>query len=123
MDIPVELTPESPTYTRPGGSSSNYHYLTRQLTVSSSGDYSFRSSSSVPLLGYVYVDRFDPSNPTANLIGQGQSDANGQLHFTVSLQVVNQLLKRVGSCIILHVKDDKQLNTNRFHSLRSEQSV
>ena len=98
MDVPVELTPESPTYTRPGGSSSNYHYFVQQLTVSSPRTYSFRSSSSFPTIGYIYADRFDPSNPTVNLIGQGQSDATGQLQINMFLEVSNQLLKRV--CIL-----------------------
>ncbi len=92
------LTISSFSYRRIGGQSSNYYYVTQQLIVSVSGYYSFTSSSSFAAYGFIYSNSFNPSNPSLNLVAQGESDANGQFQFTVFLQVAGQVSKRV--CII-----------------------
>ena len=99
MDVPAEITTDSPTYTPPGGDSSDYHYILRQMTVASSGEYSIRSSGSFPSQGFVYRDKFDPSMPTKNIVAQGRSDSNGQLQFNAYLEGSSPLSKRV--CIHL----------------------
>ena len=99
MDIPTELTTNSPTYRRPGGESSNYYYVLQELTITKSSDYTVRSSTSFPTYGYMYSDSFDPTTPTVNLIGQGQSNADGKLEFTVFLRGPSQPSKRV--CIVV----------------------
>ena len=100
MDFTTDLTTDSPTYQRPGGESLNYYYLLREVTVPSSGDYSVHSSSSFRTLGYLYANAFDPMNPMINLVGQGQSDASGQLQFDTVLQGPSQRLRRVRISII-----------------------
>ena len=108
----IELTTNSPTYRRPGAQSSNYRYLVRGVTVSSSDDYSVYISSNFAAYVYFYVDSFDPSNPTRNLIRQDPSDANGKLQFTTFLQGSSQLSKRVCTILIVHMLDIKQSNKN-----------
>lgn len=102
MDVPEEITTDSPTYSPPGSDSANHHYLLRQMTVDSSGEYSIRSSSAFPTQGYVYANNFNPSRPTENIIAQARSDANGQLQLTVDLEGSNQRSKRV--CTYLSMK-------------------
>ena len=94
-NLSITLTFISRKYRRPGGNSITYRYIALQVTVLKSGDYLFRCASLFLTYGYVYSNRFDPSNPTANLVTQGQSDANGQLQFTTFLQGSSELSKRV----------------------------
>lgn len=95
VNFTLSLTLISRAFRRPGGRSMTYRYIALQMTVSTSGTYSFRCSSLFLTLGYVYANRFDPSNPTANLVTQGQSDTNGLLQFTAFFEGSIQLSKRV----------------------------
>ena len=97
----TELTTNSGRYRRPDGESSNYFYLLRQLAVESSASYLIRCISRFVTYGYLYADNFDPLNPTVNLVGQGQSDANGLLQFSIFLDGPNLRSKRV--CIFTYI--------------------
>ena len=112
-----ELTTNSPTYRRPGGESTNYHYLVQRLTVSISGQYFVDGSSSFAVCVYLYVESFDSSNPTANLVAQGQSNLNGRLRLSFYFQGFSGLSKRVCISFILEVVDFK-LSSKRSASMR-----
>ena len=92
--------------------------------MSGFGEYSIYGSSSFATYVYLYVFDFDRSNPTTNLVGQGQSDDNGQLQFTSSLQGSSQLLKRVCIRLIFYMTDSKQANDSiTIYSMLLEKSL
>lgn len=73
------MTFNSGLFQRVGGYSDEYYYYTAfQITVSTSGTYSFTTDSDLDTVGYLYDSSFDPSDPTANLITD--DDDNGDIH-------------------------------------------
>lgn len=74
---------------------SDHIHLTRQLTVSKSGRYSFQISSQFSTKVYLYSNNFNASYPSLNLMVQSQSDSNGQVQFTTFLQGGNGLSRKV----------------------------
>ena len=80
------LSPSSPTFSRPSGSSSSsYYYQAIQTTTYTSGTYTLRSISSTGLdtYGCLYSFSFAPSNPSTNLIAC-DDDSGGGGQFSIS---------------------------------------
>lgn len=76
-----------PQYARSGTGPAVFYYETIRVTVTSSGSYNIRSSSTVDMYGYIYRNTFNPSSPSSNLLTQ-DDDSGGSFQFslTVSLQ-------------------------------------
>ena len=67
----------------------HYYYDAFRLTVATFGNYTIRSSSvtGTNLYGYLYINNFDPLNPSSNLIASDDnSGGNQQFQFTIALQ-------------------------------------
>ena len=80
------LTSGSPVFTRPEGNG-RYFYAAVQVNFPSSGNYNFRSSSTLDTYGCLYSNPFVPTTPTTNLIvSDDDSAGNNQFEFTVTAQ-------------------------------------
>jgi len=80
------LSQSSGRFTRPGGAEGSYYYQAIQVTVYTTGTYTFVSSSSMDTYGYFYSDSFDPSYPSRNLIASDDdSGGGGQFRINVTL--------------------------------------
>jgi hypothetical protein len=81
------LSSISPMFSRPNSYAGSYYYQTIQVTVYTTGTYTFTSSSSIDTYGCFYQARFDPSYPSENLIAYDDDSAgNGQFQVSGSLQ-------------------------------------
>ena len=83
------LSLTNPTYSPPHQPTPDHFYDTIRLTVATSGNYTIRSSSvtGTNLYGYLYINNFDPFNPSSNLIASDDNNGgNQQFIFTVALQ-------------------------------------
>lgn len=81
------LTSNSERFTRPAGISSRYYYQAIEVTVHTSGTYTFVSVSSMDTYGCLYRNHFHPSNPSENLIAiDDDSAGNRQFRIISSLQ-------------------------------------
>jgi hypothetical protein len=100
----MTLTTTSLKYRRIGGVSSNYYYITKQVIVSVTGYYTFTSDSTFATYCFLYLNSFDPSNPSSNLVTQGHNSAGtGQLQFTVYLAVAATASKRVCTSFLVYI--------------------
>ena len=54
------------------------------LTVSTSGNYTIQSNSSIDTYGYIYNNTFNPANRTLNML-QSNDDGAGNTQFLLSL--------------------------------------
>ncbi len=71
------LTANSPTYTRNGGSGT-FYYQALEVHVSTTGTYTFQSSSSIgDTFGYLYQGNFYTSYPQYNIVRQDDDGAGG----------------------------------------------
>lgn len=71
-------------FSRPNGDGhSNYYYQAIQVTIYTSGTYTFRSISSIDTYGCFYEFSFDPLNPSRNLI-ICDDDGGGPQQFLIS---------------------------------------
>ncbi|CAF3781040.1 unnamed protein product [Adineta steineri] len=82
------LSSTNPVFCRPGGGSSGYfYYQAIQVTVSTSGRYSFISTDAMDSFGCLYSDSVDPSYPSQNLITTDDDGAGrGQFRINANLQ-------------------------------------
>jgi hypothetical protein len=97
------LTLGSGTFSRAGGSGSNYYYEAIQINVNTTGIYTFISQSNtresnmdttdtstfvsqgyMDTYGYIYQDSFYPSNPAVNSLQQDDDNA-GHLQFRLTV--------------------------------------
>ena len=62
------LNASSAIYFRESCGIAKHYYQVLQINVSVSGHYGFRSSSSMVVYGYLYRERFNPIDPSRNLI-------------------------------------------------------
>ncbi|CAF3759357.1 unnamed protein product, partial [Rotaria sordida] len=67
------LTNRSSTFTRHGGSGT-FYYEAIQVTVYTTGIYTFRSICTIDTYGYLYVNSFNPNNVTSNLVTSNDDD-------------------------------------------------
>ena len=75
-------------YSRVRFNHSNYYYEAIAVIVSKSDFYILTSNSSIDLYGHLYKDRFDPFNPTNNLIAwYGKCCNKSQFKFTFELLI------------------------------------
>ena len=72
----------SQKYDRTGGANPFYYFEAIQVTVSTSSNYSFRSSSTIDTYAYLYYDTFDPYCTTTNLLQQND-DGGWNLQFLI----------------------------------------
>lgn len=102
------LTSSSSIYYRPNGESSRYYYyLAIKMTTSISGRYVFTSSSGIDTVGYLYLDSFDPSKPTLNLLND--DDDSGDI-----VQFRMQAYLNPGRTYILVVTTHRPHDVGRF---------
>ncbi|CAF1226151.1 unnamed protein product [Rotaria sordida] len=83
------LSSSSPVFIRPDSWLDDYSYFQAiQVTISTTGMYTFISDSVMDTVGYIYDTPFDPSNPLANLItdDDDSGDSVYQFHIDVNLQ-------------------------------------
>ncbi|CAF1233750.1 unnamed protein product [Adineta steineri] len=81
------LLSSSQSFARPDYSSTSYYYEAIQVTVRTSGRYSFTSISSYDTYGYLYNDPFNPSKPSRNLIASDDDSGNShQFRINATLQ-------------------------------------
>jgi hypothetical protein len=81
------LSSISPMFSRPNSYAGSYYYQTIQVTVYTTGTYTFTSTSSIDTYGCFYEVPFDPSYPSENLITYDDDSAgNGQFRISRSLQ-------------------------------------
>ncbi|CAF5034304.1 unnamed protein product, partial [Rotaria socialis] len=81
------LWPANLKFNRPNADKRDYYYYDAiQITVYTSGAYTFTSKSYFGAVGYLYESSFDPSNPSNNLIHFGDVvGINGEFEIDVSL--------------------------------------
>ena len=81
------LSNDSPVFTRLGETTNDYYYDATNLIVDTDGTYQIESFSSELLIGYLYNNSFDSSDPSLNLIdsssNENQTD-NFQLFSTLN---------------------------------------
>ncbi len=81
------LTTTSPSFSRLNGDPGTYYYAAYQVIASSTGEYRFRSNSSVDTCAYLYYLSFIPTNPSLNLLlFDDDSAGNGQFQFITTLE-------------------------------------
>ena len=103
-----ELTTDSPIFYRPQSLTDDYYYFQAiQVTLSTSGTYTFRSNSTIDTRGYFYNTSFDPSNATVNLMADND-DAGGQMQFSIQVSLQS------GQTYILVVTTHKEYTTGSF---------
>jgi len=75
-------------YSRDGATGVNYYYEAIEVRVNTTGDYTFRSSSSIgDTYGYLYQGNFYPSYPSYNIVTKDDDTAgNGQFQLTATLR-------------------------------------
>jgi hypothetical protein len=78
----VVLDEESPTYLRNQDEMSNYYYEAIRMNVTETGEYTLFAESDIDTYGYIYIDTFDPKNPSTNQESQG-NDGCGGLQFKI----------------------------------------
>jgi hypothetical protein len=82
-----ELTFNSETFSRTGISGSVYYYNAIEVTVKTTGTYTFKSSSSLDTYGYLYRVNFNPSYPMINVVASNDDGASSaQFQLTGDLQ-------------------------------------
>ncbi|CAF4180393.1 unnamed protein product [Adineta steineri] len=86
--ITGRLSSSNPIFRRPRGDSGYYYYYQAiQVTVSTSGLYSFISTDAMDSFGCLYSDSVDPSYPSQNLITTDDDGAGrGQFRINATLQ-------------------------------------
>jgi len=70
------LDMNSSTFTRNGGAGT-FYFEAIHVTPKRTGNYTFRSYSTIDSYGYLYMNSFDPSNVTSNLLTYADDDENG----------------------------------------------
>ena len=80
------MSSNSATYTRFGGFGS-YYYEAIQVTVSTTGSYTFLSSSGIDTYGYLYPNNISGSDLSTSLITSDDDSGGGaQFRFTATLE-------------------------------------
>ncbi|CAF1454972.1 unnamed protein product [Adineta ricciae] len=77
------LTSSHPFYNRTGGSTGQYYYQAFEIHVSTTGTYTFTSTSNMDTFGYIYQGNFYPFAPQINVHGQ-DDDSAGSSQFRVT---------------------------------------
>jgi hypothetical protein len=90
------LNTNSPLHCDDDCHSSRHYYEVIEISVAKAGSYSFRSQSDFDLCGAIYVNSFDPSNPSINLLDYNREDL--QLNFMVVLQPQSTYVLLVAAC-------------------------
>ena len=82
------LSSSSQRFSRPGGDAShNYYYQAIKVTTCIDAIFIFTSSSSIDAYGHLYMNSFDPSNPSPDLVISNDDDAGiGQFQISINLQ-------------------------------------
>ncbi len=82
------LSSSSPRFTRANINTGNFYYQAIQVVVSTTGTYTFTSTSSFDAYGYLYDGSFNPLSPSQNLITSDDDSGggNGQFQITRSFQ-------------------------------------
>ncbi|CAF3732021.1 unnamed protein product [Rotaria sordida] len=79
------LTNRSSTFIRHGGSGT-FYYEAIQVTVYTTGIYTFRSICTIDTYGYLYVNSFNPNNVTSNLVTSNDDDI-GTVQFLMTYRL------------------------------------
>jgi hypothetical protein len=66
----VHLTTNSPKYS-PDYSQTNYYYEAIEVNVADDGMYTLRSDTEMSVSNTLYQNKFNPFNPSVNVIGSG----------------------------------------------------
>ena len=77
------LTTTSPKFARTGSGSALFYYEAIQVTISVTGNYTFRSNSNTDMYGYFYFNSFNPLNPLLNLL-TSNDDSGGNFQFLLT---------------------------------------
>jgi hypothetical protein len=81
------LTLNSETFSRNGINGSVYYYNAIEVQVTTTGTYTFKSSSSLDTYGYLYRRNFDPSYPASSLMSYDDDGAgSSQFQFANNLR-------------------------------------
>ena len=84
------LNSDSPVFTRPNVFNRLSYYQAYQFTVSTSGNYTFRTNSSIDTYGVLYNNPMDPSNSSGNMIAFNDDGAGAaQFKITAPLDAGN----------------------------------
>ena len=84
------LNSNSPVFTRPNALNRLSYYQAYRFTVSTSGNYSFSTNSSIDTYGVLYNNPMDPSNSAGNMIAFNDDGAGAaQFKITAALDVSN----------------------------------
>ena len=84
------LNSNSPVFSRPNGLDRLSYYQAYRFAVSTSGDYSFTTNSSIDTYGVLYNNPMDPSNSSGNMITFNDDGAGAaQFKITAPLDVSN----------------------------------
>jgi hypothetical protein len=82
-------------YSRDQHQSSNYFYQALQLKIATNGLFQFRGDSAIHLYGYLYESRFNPLDPTHNLLSENDDESGKDglwLNASLSSNVSNILV-------------------------------
>ena len=102
------VSSNSPIFYWPDGSTDSYYYFQAiQITVATTGTYTFTSNSSIDMIAYFYGTSFDPSDPFTNLITD-DDDSGSQLQFRIHVHLQS------GSTYILVVTTHRGSVTGSF---------
>ena len=69
----------------------SYYYESIQVKVHKSGDYSFRSYSTIDTYGSIYKNTFNPLNPTENLF-QTVDDTCSDFQFGLDIHLTGDMI-------------------------------
>jgi hypothetical protein len=88
LTYPVALTTDSQTYSR-FCNLENFYYETFEVKIPEIRSYTIKSSSNIDTYGYMYESKFNPLNPTENLIASDDNGggSGGQFKFEIPLYV------------------------------------
>ena len=99
------------------------YYEALQINISASGYYRFSSNSSMDTYGYLYLDTFDPFDPSRNQIA-GDDDSCGNEQFrleyflqkseTYTLVVTTFLPKDIGAFTVTALSEAHRVNFTRL---------
>lgn len=115
----VNLTTNSPQFF-PNSLQSGYYYEAIEVSVVEDGHYTFGSDSNIQAYSYLYVNNFNPFDPSTNrVIDESLTACIGQFKLTHYLQkqtkyiLVTYAAEAVGSFLILALGPNKVTLTHR----------
>jgi hypothetical protein len=85
-----------------------YYFNAIQVTVQTTGTYTFTSDSALDTIGYIYDSSFDPSEPTVNLITDDDDGGENNYQFRI------EVFLETGHTYILVVTTHAESETGSF---------